>query len=125
VKIGLFCSTPMVPLVRVVPPRAALDMLLTGRPISAQRALALGLVNRVVSAAALDEAVREYVEAILASSPQVIRLGKAAFYEQLTMSEEEGYEHATDVMTDNAMLCDAQEGMRAFLEKRRPQWTGQ
>jgi enoyl-CoA hydratase/carnithine racemase len=125
VKIGLFCSTPMVPLVRVVPPRAALDMLLTGRPISAQRALELGLVNRVVSAAALDDAVREYVDALLASSPEVIRLGKAAFYEQLTMSEEEAYEHATDVMTDNAMLCDAQEGMRAFLEKRRPQWTGQ
>jgi enoyl-CoA hydratase/carnithine racemase len=125
VKIGLFCSTPMVPLVRVVPPRAALDMLLTGRPISAQRALELGLVNRVVPAAALDEAVREYVEAIRALSPQVIRLGKAAFYEQLTMSEEEAYEHAIDIMTDNAMLCDAQEGMRAFLEKRRPQWTGQ
>jgi enoyl-CoA hydratase/carnithine racemase len=124
VKIGLFCTTPMVPLVRVVPPRAALEMLLTGRPIPAQRALELGLVNRVVPAEDLDEAVREYVDAILASSPQVVQLGKAAFYEQLPLSEEEAYERAVDVMTDNAVLCDAQEGMRAFLEKRRPQWTG-
>ncbi len=124
VKIGLFCTTPMVPLVRVAPPRAGLEMLLTGRPITAQRALAIGLVNRVVPPESLDEAVREYTDAILASSPQVIRLGKAAFYEQLGLSEEEAYEHAVDVMTDNAVLCDAQEGMRAFLDKRRPQWTG-
>jgi enoyl-CoA hydratase/carnithine racemase len=124
VKIGLFCTTPMVPLVRAVPAKAALEMLLTGRPISATRALELGLVNRVVPADGLDEAVRDYVEAILASSPLTVRLGKAAFYEQLALSEEEAYEQAVRVMTDNALRCDAQEGMRAFLEKRRPQWTG-
>jgi enoyl-CoA hydratase/carnithine racemase len=125
VKIGLFCTTPMVPLVRAVPPKAALEMLLTGQPISARRALELGLVNRVVPSEDLDAAVREYIEAILATSPLVVRLGKAAFYEQLALSEEEAYERAVGVMTDNALRGDAQEGMRAFLEKRRPRWTGE
>jgi enoyl-CoA hydratase/carnithine racemase len=125
VKIGLFCTTPMVPLVRAVPPKAAMEMLLTGQPISARRALELGLVNRVVPPDGLDAAVRDYVEAILATSPQVVRMGKAAFYEQLPLGEEEAYERAVGVMTDNAVCRDAQEGMRAFLEKRRPEWTGQ
>jgi enoyl-CoA hydratase/carnithine racemase len=125
VKIGLFCTTPMVPLVRAVPPKAALEMLLTGQPISARRALELGLVNRVVPPEGLDGTVREYVDAILASSPLTVRLGKAAFYEQLALSEEEAYARAVGVMTDNALCRDAQEGMRAFLEKRRPKWTGQ
>jgi enoyl-CoA hydratase/carnithine racemase len=125
VKIGLFCTTPMVPLVRAVPPKAALEMLLTGRAIPARRALELGLVNRVVPPEGLDEAVREYVEAILAASPLVVRLGKAAFYDQLSLSEDEAYRRAVGVMTENAMCCDAQEGMRAFLEKRRPVWNGE
>ena len=125
VKIGLFCTTPMVPLVRAVPPKAALEMLLTGRPISARRALELGLVNRVVPPEGLDEAVREFIEAILAASPLVVRLGKAAFYDQLSLSEDEAYRRAVGVMTENAMCCDAQEGMRAFLEKRRPVWKGE
>ena len=125
VKIGLFCTTPMVPLVRAVPAKAALEMLLTGAPISARRALELGLVNRVVAPDKLDGAVGEFVEAILATSPLVVRLGKAAFYEQLALGEEEAYERAVAVMTDNALRHDAQEGMRAFLEKRRPQWAGE
>src|SRR5713226_4127014 len=79
VKIGLFCTTPMVPLVRAIPAKAALEMLLTGKAISAKRALELGLVNRVVPMGELDAAVTELVEAILASSPFVVRLGKAAF----------------------------------------------
>src|SRR2546423_1471116 len=83
VKIGLFCTTPMVPLVRAIQPKAALEMLLTGEPISAERALELGLVNRVVQAAQLDDAVQELVDAILASSPLTVRLGKRAFYDQL------------------------------------------
>src|SRR5436190_22427172 len=87
VKIGLFCTTPMVPLVRAIPPKPALEMLLTGKPISAQRAFELGLVNRVVPADQLDAAVQEYVDAILASSPLTVRLGKAAFYEQLALDE--------------------------------------
>ncbi len=125
VKIGLFCTTPMVPLVRAVPAKPALEMLLTGAPISAGRAYELGLVNRVVPAEALDAAVRGYVDAILATSPLVVRLGKAAFYEQLSLAEDEAYERAVAVMTDNALRRDAQEGMIAFLEKRRPQWTGE
>jgi enoyl-CoA hydratase/carnithine racemase len=125
VRIGLFCTTPMVPLVRAIPPKAALEMLLTGQPISADRALALGLVNRVVPARDLDAAVGEYVTAIRASSPLTIRLGKAAFYEQLALDEATAYERATEVMTDNALRHDAQEGMGAFLQKRRPVWTGE
>lgn len=124
VKIGLFCTTPMVPLVRAIPPKAALEMLLTGKPIAAQRALELGLVNRVVPPAELDQAVQEYVDAILASSPLTVRLGKAAFYDQLALDEATAYVRATDVMTENALCRDAQEGMTAFLQKRRPTWTG-
>jgi enoyl-CoA hydratase/carnithine racemase len=125
VKIGLFCTTPMVPLVRAIPAKSALEMLLTGKPISALRAYELGLVNRVVPAEQLDAAVREYVDAILTSSPLTVRLGKAAFYDQLALDEPAAYTRATDVMTDNALRRDAQEGMRAFLEKRRPGWTGE
>jgi enoyl-CoA hydratase/carnithine racemase len=125
VKIGLFCTTPMVPLVRAVPPKPALEMLLTGQAISAGRAYELGLVNRVVPANQLDAAVQEFVDAILTSSPLTVRLGKAAFYEQLALDETTGYERATGVMTDNALRHDAQEGMSAFLHKRRPVWTGE
>jgi enoyl-CoA hydratase/carnithine racemase len=84
----------------------------------------MGLVNRVVPAAELDAAVREFVDAILASSPLTIRLGKAAFYDQLALDEATAYERATEVMTENALCHDAQEGMSAFLKKRRPTWTG-
>src|SRR5262245_14510575 len=107
VRIGLFCTTPMVPLVRAVPPKAALEMLLTGKPIPARRALELGLVNRVVPAAELDAAVQEYVDAILAASPLTVRLGKAAFYDQLALDETAAYERAVAVMTDNALCRDA------------------
>jgi enoyl-CoA hydratase/carnithine racemase len=124
VKIGLFCTTPMVPLVRAVPPKAALEMLLTGKPISARRAFELGLVNRVVPAEGLDAAVQEYVDALLASSPLTLRLGKAAFYEQLALDEAAAYAQATEVMTGNALRHDAQEGMRAFLDRRPPVWKG-
>ena len=125
VKIGLFCTTPMVPLVRAIPAKAALEMLLTGKPISAHRALELGLINRAVPAAELDAAVQEFADAILASSALTIRLGKAAFYEQLALDETAAYQQATDVMTDNARCADAQEGMQAFLQKRRPAWRGE
>jgi enoyl-CoA hydratase/carnithine racemase len=125
VKIGLFCTTPMVPLVRAIPAKPALEMLLTGKPISAQRAYELGLVNRVVPAAQLDRAVQEFVDAILSSSPMTIALGKAAFYDQLSADEETAYARATEVMTDNATRFDAQEGMKAFLQKRPPQWRGE
>jgi enoyl-CoA hydratase/carnithine racemase len=125
VKIGLFCTTPMVPLVRAIPPRAALEMLLTGKAISAQQALTWGLVNRVVAAGELDEAVKEFTDAIRASSPLTVRIGKQAFYEQLALDEASAYDQATQVMTKNALCHDAQEGMNAFLGKRRPVWTGE
>lgn len=125
VKIGLFCTTPMVPLVRSVPPKLAMEMLLTGQPISAQRALAAGLINLVVPPSELRSATNSLAEAILQTSPMVIRLGKAAFYRQLHLAETDAYQDAVEVMTDNAQRDDAQEGIAAFLEKRPPRWTGQ
>ena len=125
VKIGLFCTTPMVPLVRSVPPKVAMEMLLTGIPISAERALAVGLVNRVVAADQLDASIRELTDAIVSSSPLTLSLGKRAFYDQLALDEPTAYSRATWVMTDNAMKHDAQEGITAFLQKRPPQWTGE
>jgi enoyl-CoA hydratase/carnithine racemase len=115
----------MVPLVRAVPAKAAMEMLLTGAPITAERALQLGLVNRVVRTDALDVAVRDFTDAILASSPLVLRLGKRAFYDLHNLSEEDAYERAVEVMTDNALRVDAQEGIAAFLGKRWPEWTGE
>jgi enoyl-CoA hydratase/carnithine racemase len=122
VKIGLFCTTPMVPVVRAIPPKPALEMLLTGEPISAERAFELGLVNRVVPAGELDQVIEQWVNAICASSATVVRLGKAAFYDQLALDESAAYDRANEVMTGNALLGDAQEGMQAFLQKRRPTW---
>jgi enoyl-CoA hydratase/carnithine racemase len=125
VKIGLFCTTPMVPLVRAVPDKAALEMLLTAAPIPADRARELGLVNRVVPAEALDDAVRELTDAILAHSPLVVRIGKEAFYALRDLDEPAAYAAAADVMTDNAMRHDAQEGIASFLQKRKPDWKGE
>lgn len=125
VKIGLFCTTPMVPLVRAIPPKAAMEMLLTGIPISADRALSLGLVNRVVSADQLDATIGELTDAIVGSSAATLRLGKQAFYDQLALDEKTAYERATCLMTENAVQYDAQEGITAFLQKRPPRWQGQ
>lgn len=125
VKIGLFCTTPMVPLVRNVPPKIAMEMLLTGKPISAQQALAAGLINRVVPEDQLDTAVAEFTTAICQSSPLTVSIGKRAFYDQLALDEPTAYERAVCVMTDNALRHDAQEGMNAFLQKRVPEWKGE
>ncbi len=125
VKIGLFCTTPMVPLVRAVPAKVAMEMLLTGQPLSAQRAYDVGLINRVVESSELDATVDLFCQSIIASSPMTVRVGKEAFYRQLSLSEPQAYIDAVDVMTDNVMKADAQEGMQAFLEKRPPQWTDQ
>jgi enoyl-CoA hydratase/carnithine racemase len=122
VQIGLFCSTPMVPLVRAIPAKAAFEMLVTGEPISAQRAYELGLVNRVVPLEQLDEAVEELAQAILRTSSSVIRSGKAAFYDQLTLEETAAYDQAVEAITAGAMAPDGQEGIAAFLEKRKPNW---
>jgi len=124
VKIGLFCSTPMVALSRAVGARRAMEMLLTGEPISAHEAQAAGLVNRVVPAAELPAAAKAMAAKIAAMSPYVIALGKAAFYRQLQMPQPLAYDYAQDVMSMNAGAADAQEGMKAFLEKRPAQWRG-
>jgi enoyl-CoA hydratase/carnithine racemase len=124
VKIGLFCSTPMVPVSRAVGRKRALELLLTGEPIDARTALEWGLVNRVVPAADLDAAVAELVDRVAASSPFVVALGKEAFYAQVELDEPRAYELTKNVMATNASAADAQEGFCAFLEKRSPTWTG-
>jgi len=109
--------------VRNIPAKIAMEMLLTGQSITAQRAYEVGLINRVVPGDQLDAAVKEFSDAIVASSPLVLRLGKRAFYDQYALPETTAYERATDVMTHNAVCHDAQEGIAAFLQKRRPSWT--
>ena len=124
VKIGLFCSTPMVPLSRAVGRKRALHMLLTGEPIDAATAVDWGLVNRVVPAEDLDRAVSDVVDSIARSSPLTVRIGKEAFYAQMELDEPRAYELTKTVMSMNSLAADAQEGICAFLEKRAPNWTG-
>lgn len=123
VKIGLFCSTPMVALSRAVGRKKALEMLLTGEPISAREAQATGLVNQVVPATDLAAATRALAAKITASSSYVVGIGKRAFYHQLEMSQPLAYAYASEVMALTATAADAQEGMGAFLEKRQPRWS--
>jgi enoyl-CoA hydratase/carnithine racemase len=122
VKIGLFCSTPMVPLTRVIGRRRAMRMLLTGEPIDARTALDWGLVNEVVAADDLDRAVEDLVAQILRFSPRVIGLGKQMFYAQIDVDEDVAYQRAKVTMAANAADADAQEGIGAFLDKRDPDW---
>lgn len=124
VTIGLFCSTPMVALSRAMGRRHAMEMLTTGRLISAQEAERFGLVNRVVSADQLEQTTMELAQSICEASPLVLKLGKRAFYTQIELDEHSAYDYATEVITLNLMAEDAQEGIKAFLEKRKPQWTG-
>jgi enoyl-CoA hydratase/carnithine racemase len=124
VKIGLFCSTPMVALSRAVGQKVAMQMLLTGDPITAQEAHAAGLVSKVVPAAELEAAVKALAAKIASSSPFVVAIGKRAFYRQLQMPQPLAYDYAQDVMSVNASAADAQEGMKAFLEKRPAKWCG-
>jgi enoyl-CoA hydratase/carnithine racemase len=123
VKIGLFCSTPMVPVSRAVGRKRALQLLLTGDPIDAETALEWGLVNRVVPAEQLDETVAELVAAIARSSAMTIATGKRAFYDQIDLDETGAYDLTKGVMATNSLEADAQEGMSAFLEKREPTWA--
>jgi len=121
VKIGLFCSTPMVPLSRAIGRKRSLELLLTGDPIDAETALGWGLVNRVVPEDSLDAAVDELVAAIARSSPLVVGIGKEAFWAQVELDEHRAYDLTKSVMTANALAGDAQEGICAFLEKRTMQ----
>src|SRR2546426_4141805 len=124
VRIGLFCSTPMVPLSRAIGRKRALEMLLTGELIDAHKALEWGLVNLVVPEDILDDAVAELAEKIARSSPLTIAIGKEAFHAQIELDEHRAYDLTKSVMAMNALAADAQEGMCAFLEKRPPTWKG-
>lgn len=122
VRIGLFCSTPMVPLTRAVGRKRALEMLLTGDFVDAQTALDWGLVNRVVPEDELEAASQGFAERIAAASPFVVGLGKRAFHAQADLPVAEAEAAMSRVMCGNAVEPDAREGIRAFLEKRRPRW---
>jgi enoyl-CoA hydratase/carnithine racemase len=124
VKIGLFCTTPAVALSRAVAPKKAMEMLLTGTPISAAAAERAGMVSRVVPRERLDEETMTLARQIAAASPHTVALGKRAFYQQLPLDRPAAYEVAQRIMVENAATSDAQEGMRAFLEKRPPRWLG-
>lgn len=122
VKIGLFCTTPMVPLVRVIGRRRAMEMLLTGRFISSREALEYGLVNRVVPAEDLQDQTEKWAMEIARHSGFTLALGKRAFYSQIDLDERAAYDYAREIMAMNCLAGDAQEGMTAFLEKREPEW---
>ena len=123
VNIGLFCSTPMVALSRNIGRKKAMEMLLTGRPITAAEAEIAGLINSAIAADQLDETVNNLALAIAAKSPKVLAIGKRAFYEQIDHSLAEAYSYASAVMAKNMLEPDATEGIDAFLGKRQPAWA--
>jgi enoyl-CoA hydratase/carnithine racemase len=122
INAGLFCSTPMAPLSRNVARKHAMEMLLTGDLISAQDAFRIGLVNRVVPAGNELEAALAFARKIAGKSAHVVKIGKEAFYRQLEMGLDEAYRYTAEVMVENMMARDAEEGISAFVEKRAPKW---
>ena len=125
VKIGLFCSTPMVAVSRSIGRKRAMELLLTGEFVPADTAADWGLVNRAVPDDRLDAEVWELAEKVAAASPLTVRIGKEAFYRQIDATQDEAYEQMAETMATNAVTCDAQEGMTAFLERRTPVWRGE
>lgn len=123
VNIGLFCSTPMVALSRKVSQNHAMEMLLAGEFVSAQRALEIGLVNRVCDVGEMDRVVGDLARNIASKSLMTLKTGKQAFYRQADMPLAEAYAFTADVMIDNMLKHDAIEGVGAFIEKRKPNWT--
>lgn len=123
VNIGLFCSTPMVALSRNVHRKQAMEMLLTGETIDASTAREFGLINRIVPREYLNQIVRKYAEVIASKSPLVVKIGKEAFYRQAEMSLENAYDFTAQVMVENMMARDAEEGIAAFIGKRKAEWT--
>ena len=124
VKIGLFCSTPMVAVSRVVGRKRALQLLLTGQVIDAATAADWGLVNEVVAPERLEGATLTLAHQVAAASPLTLKIGKQAFYRQIDLPQDAAYAEMKEVMATNAVTCDAQEGMSAFLAKRAPVWQG-
>ena len=124
VNIGLFCSTPMVAVSRAVPRKQTMEMLLTGEEISANTAKDFGLVNKVVPEKELELVTRELASKIASKSPLTLRVGKEAFYRQLEMDLDSAYRYTSEVMAENMMAADAQEGIDAFMQKRDPVWKG-
>ena len=122
VDIGLFCSTPMVALTRNVPRKQAMEMLLTGEPVTAMAARQIGLVNRVVTAGTERDAALDLARKVALKSAHTVKLGKTAFYRQAEMNLADAYRYAAEVMTENMMARDAEEGIGAFIEKRDPKW---
>ncbi len=125
VKIGLFCTTPMVALSRAVGRKRAMEMLLTGKLVDAATAAEWGLVNRVVPAAELEAATQELACKIAQASSFTVALGKQAYYAQIDLDQPKAYAYAKEVMTLNSLAHDAQEGISAFLEKRVACWSGE
>jgi enoyl-CoA hydratase/carnithine racemase len=125
VKIGLFCSTPMVAVSRSIGRKRALQMLLSGQPIDARTAADWGLINEAVPAERVEARAHELAAQIAAASGLTLKIGKQAFYEQIDLPQTAAYARMSEVMAENAMTCDAQEGIGAFLEKRAPQWRGE
>ncbi len=123
VNIGLFCSTPMVALSRNIPRKQAFEMLTTGRFIEADRAEALGLINKSVPSEDLGTETSELAKTVASKLGTAVAIGKSAFYEQLTMPIDEAYAYTGDVMARNMLFKDTEEGIAAFLEKRNPTWT--
>lgn len=124
VKIGLFCTTPMVALTRAIGRKRALQMLLTGEMVPARTAAEWGLINDAVPAAELRDATRRLAAKVAGASPLVVAIGKQAYYTQIDLDQPKAYAYAKEVMSMNAMAADAQEGIGAFLGKRTPCWTG-
>jgi enoyl-CoA hydratase/carnithine racemase len=122
VKIGLFCTTPMVALSRAIGRKAAMEMLLTGRYVPAQEALSLGLINKVVAPEELDQATRTLADQIAEASGYTIGIGKQAFYAQIDQTDDKAFEFAKHTITLNTMAVDAQKGIKAFLNKQTPEW---
>lgn len=123
VSVGLFCSTPAVAVGRSVPRKVAMEMLFTGHPISAQDALLHGLVSRVVPDDKLEEETMKIARRICETSRSVVALGKATFYAQMNLEKRQAYSLTEKVMVDNLALGDGQEGIKAFIEKRKPHWS--
>jgi enoyl-CoA hydratase/carnithine racemase len=122
VNIGLFCSTPMVALSRNVARKQAMEMLLTGEMVSAEEAMRIGLVNRVVAPDALETETTKLARLIASKPGHTVKIGKEAFYRQLEMPLAEAYAYASEVMTTNMLVAEAEEGIGAFICKRNPNW---